>query len=587
MKRGTLTGFVVCFFAFVFSSQIHAQVGAGGQKVLAGSALPIPRLAVPAGSFTITPPPTGCGTDSSGTPTNNLTCGANGSSPYTGEGGATSLTTWCGGSVPGGCHPISGCQEELTAGTWESHTKYYLSADLNCGAASAAIVLTPYTDINLNGHVVTGLVYSNAGPRGWHLFGGEVNCTLTHYPTAFLIHGVTHYAYACLQGSNNHGVYKLGGGDQIKLHHVYGHNGMACAKYVQFDGTIPAPAGGWTEPAIDLYNMTFQSMPAGTTCPREYAGVYSETQPVEYHHIRGDIGATGQANAAQMLVIYGPGTNGTYPNYIHNNYLTCEPFTLSGGNDCRAILIDGAGRSHVQYNDVWPTNNRGTRLRDTFDAEVDHNYYHQVSASAIHSGDNDRYSGEGQVVAQSIHHNTFDLASGGVAILYRSQQGLVSESNRFRCASGGCYGSKLMRVENWARTFNSYPVSVSSTAHSLTEPSGSFLSGGAIKPNSVVSFGGFTNTRNNNIFSISVAMPTTLGISDPTSLLLSETSSAAHFVGMTRAYLYNSIIEPGLTPTVLLHYDLLKPSVILIYCNSGALYKIGNGQLTQRTDSCP
>src|SRR5213079_506649 len=55
-------------------------------------------------AFSITTPATGCGTDANGNPTNNLTCGANGSSPYTGEGGESSLMSWCGGSVPGSCH---------------------------------------------------------------------------------------------------------------------------------------------------------------------------------------------------------------------------------------------------------------------------------------------------------------------------------------------------------------------------------------------------------------------------------------------------------------------------------------------------
>lgn len=585
MKRGTVFSFLLCSVAFLFTSQLEAQTGAGGLRLLSGAALALAHLPVSSSTFAITVQ-TGCGTDSSGNPTNNLTCGANGSSPYTGEGGATSLTTWCGGSVPGQCHAITSCGEELTEGTWESHRKYYLPANLSCGAASLAIILTQYTDVNLNGHTVTGLIYSDAGPHGWHLFGGQVNCTLTGYPTAFPMNGRTHWTYSCLQNSNNRGPYTQGGGDQIKLHHIYGHNGMACAKYMQFDGVIPAPAGGWTEAAINVYNMTFQSVPVGTTCPREYAGVYSETHPVDYHHIRGDVGATGQANAAQLLVVYSIGANGTYPDYIHNNYLTCEPFTLYHGDSCRAILIDGARYTHVQYNDIWPTNNRGTRLRDAFNAEVDHNYYHQVLASAIHTGDNDRNSGQGQVLKQSIHHNTFELA-GGQAILYRAQQGLVSESNKFRCYSGGCFGSKLIRVENFAGHFNSYPVTVSSTSHSVSQPSGSFLSASAIKPGSVIGLGGFTNSRNNNIFPIPAAQPTTLNLSDPTNLLVSEKSTAARHVGMAHAYLYNSIIEPGLTPTVWVNYELLKPTAILTYCNSGTLNKTGNGQLVEQTGSCP
>jgi hypothetical protein len=590
MQKFKLTFLALCVIGSLASSQLFGQKHFNLTQPSNTSLLGSLRFSLSAIASTTLP--TGCGTDSNGSPTTNLTCGANGSSPYVGEGGATSLTAWCGGSVPGECHAITSCSEELTEGTWESHRKYYLPSDLNCGSASSAIILTRYVDINLNNHKVTGLVYSNAGPKGWHLFGGEVSCTLTGYPTTFYVHGVTHWAYACLQASNNGGTYTSGGGDQIRLHHIYGHNGMACAKYIQFDGEIPPPSGGWTEAAIDVYNMTFQSVPVGTSCPREYAGVYSETTPVEYHHIRGDVGGTGPANATQMLVVYGRGTNGTYPNYIHNNYLTCEPASLYKGDSCRPILLDGAIHNHVQYNDVWASNNRGTRLRDAFYTEVDHNYYHQISVAngytglAIHTGDNDINSGQGQVVPQTVHHNTFELA-GGWAFFYRAQQGLVVESNKFLCYSGGCYGSLLMRIQNGARTFNSYPVAVSSTANTVAQTSGSFVLGNAIKAGSVLSFEGFAHTSNNNRFTVSGSTSKTLILSDPNNLLVSETSSTAHYVGLAHAYLYNSSIGPGLTPKVEIYYGLTKPTAFLTYCNSGSLSKSGNGVLQLIAGTCP
>lgn len=586
MHRWRFLLFVLVFISPLMSLRSYPQsfFGSAFAKL---PTLNMPLLSTPLKStFTLATPATGCGTDTNGNPTNNLTCGANGSSPYTGEGGASSLTSWCGGSVPGSCHAVTSCGEELTEGTWESHEKYYLPADLNCGTASIAIILTRYTDVNLNGHKVTGFVYSNAGPKGWHFFGGEVSCTMSKSPTSFLVHGVTHWTYACMEDSNLGGTYVQGGGDQIKLHHVYGQNGMACAKYIQFDGPLAAPSGGWSEPAIDVYNMTFQSVPVGTTCHREYAGVYSETQPVEYHHIRGDIGATGQANAAQMLVVYAPAANGSYPNYIHNNYLTCEPFDLLGGDSCRAILIDGARSGHVQYNDIWVSNNRGTRLRDALNAEVDHNYYHKIIGAAVHTGYNDIYSSTGQVLTQKIHNNTFELA-GGSAFLYGDQQGLISESNKFLCYSGGCSGSFLIRLDNWASTFSGYPVGVSPSANTVTQPSGSFFLGSSIRPGSVVSLGGFSHSGNNSIFTVNTATTKTLTLNDPNNLLVSETSSSARHVGLAHAYLYNSTIGAGLTPKVEIHYDLVKPSAFLSYCNSGTLTKYGNGILLAVTGTCP
>src|SRR5947209_6046102 len=179
MKRWRYSAFAVFLVIALISPCLYAQasLGSGSGKLLTFSA---PLLSTPLNAaFTLATPATGCGTDTNGNPTNNLTCGANGSSPYIGEGGASNLMSWCGGSVPGNCHAITSCGEELAKGTWESHEKYYLPADLNCGSASIAIILTGHTDVNLNGHRVTGFVYSNAGPKGWHLFGGEVSCTMT------------------------------------------------------------------------------------------------------------------------------------------------------------------------------------------------------------------------------------------------------------------------------------------------------------------------------------------------------------------------------------------------------------------------
>ena len=173
----------------------------------------------------------------------------------------------------------------------------------------------------------------------------------------------------------------------------------------------------------------------------------------------------------------------------------------------------------MQYNDIWASNNRGTRLRDAFNAEVDHNYYHKIIGSAIHTGYNDMYSSSGQVLTQKIHNNTFELA-GGSAFLYGEQQGLIMESNKFLCYSGGCSGSFLIRLDNWASPFSGYPVGVAPSTNTVTQPSGSFFLGSSIKPGSVVSLGGFSHSGNNNIFTINAATTKSLTLKDPNNLLL-------------------------------------------------------------------
>src|SRR5579864_622297 len=458
----------------------------------------------------------GCGTDTKDNPTGNLQCGSSGTNAYTGE-NATDLASWCGGRVPGDCKVIRSCNPELSAGKPNLHRKYYLSSDLNCGPSSLALVPQRYADINLNGHTITGGIFLNGGLRGFHFFNGTLNCSIRG---AQLI-APADYAYACLDNENNAGTYvtSVKGGDQIRVHHISGQNSYGCAFFMRFTGKINAPAGGWTEAAIVAYNNTYQSVPVTINCNREHTGIYSETQPIEYYNNRGDVGSNGEANAAQLLEVYGNGGQDPFPNYVHNNYLTCKPFSITNGDTCRLILCDGAHYCHVQYNDIWPSNNRGTRLRDAFHAEVDHNYYHELSTAngfrgaCWHTGDNDIGSGIGQTLSQNIHNNICELGTLTVGIHVTGQQGVTLESNTFLCAAGGCDNVILNETGTGSGSFPGGIV-VDATAQTFTCARCSFTAGGAIKAGSIVAFDGFMNVANNNVYTVRAITPRVMTVSE-------------------------------------------------------------------------
>ena len=475
-----------------------------------------------------------CGTDPNGVPTDNSQCGVKGTNSYAGE-NATDLATWCGGSMPGNCVAITTCNQSLTDGTFSEHSKYYLARNLSCGAASLALQLTRYADINMNGFTITGVVFSNIGVKGWHLFNGTLNCTVQH--PSLIASGM--YSYGCLQDSNNGGTYTMGGGDQIRIHHISGQNSYGCSKFMQLDGDIPAPASGWTEPAVVVYNNTFQSVPVTTSCTREYAGVYSQTQPVEYYNNQGDVGATGPANATQLLVVYSPASNGSYPNYIHNNYLSCETFNVnnseSTGDTCRPVLCDGALSCHVQYNDLWPTNNRGVRLRDAFNAEVDHNYFHSLLNAngyrgvAVHTGDNDIHSAFGQNLNQKVHDNTIELAAGGLGVFVRDQQGITLAANSYTCAQSGCTSARVADVENLPAVGG---FTINQVTKVLSCSTCDFYNGGrAYKTGSSITLAGWANPGNNGTFVVAIGPSSTsatqMVLSDPNNQLVSESGTAA------------------------------------------------------------
>ena len=527
--------------------------------------------------------PHGCGTDLSGNPTDDRQCGALGTNPYNGE-SATDLTTWCGGKIPGSCKVIRSCNPQLASGSFSSHKKYYLPADLNCGASSLAILMASYVDLNLNGHTVTGAVFLNGSLKGFHFFNGVLNCAV-QAPTQL---GPGLYTYGCLANENNAGSYKPGGGDQISIHHISGQNSYGAAWFIRLTGHFITPTGGWTEYAIKVYNNTFQSI-AETTAPRQHAGVYSEDQPIEYFNNLGDCGSTGVVNACQILELYSDGTGSG--SYVHNNKLTCAMFNVPGGDSCRPILVDGSIHAHVQYNDIYPLNNRAIRLRDAFDAEVDHNFVHELisangyNGAGIHAGDNDINSGRGAIVSLNIHNNTFELAANGEGIHVGGQRGLVSLSDIFSCHSNGCPGAHLLVVENWPTNFG-YPVTVDAIAKTVTQSHGNFKRGVAVRPGSVLSFVGFANPGNNRVFTVTAVSPKTLTLTDPTDSLVNETSTTkAGYFGVVEAALYNPIIIGELTAGVKL--DQSAPIETLKYCGARELTVHGTGSIIRLTPPCP
>ena len=536
----------------------------------------------PGPSPTPATPSTGalCGTDSNGVPTGNSQCGARGTSPYSGD-NATDLSSWCGGSVPGSCVAITTCNQSLISGTYSDHAKYYLAGDLNCGGSSLALKLSRYADINLNGFTITGAVFSNMGVKGWHLFNGTINCSVQY--GSQIASGF--YAYGCIQDSNNGGTYTPGGGDQIRIHHISGQNSYGCSKFIQLDGNIPAPAGGWTEPAIVAYNNTFQSVPVTTSCMREYAGVYSETEPVEYYNNQGNVGATGASNATQLLVVYGPGSNGDFPNSIHNNYLSCSTFNVNNamatGDTCRPVLCDGALSCHVQYNDIWATNNRGVRLRDALNAEVDHNYFHGLLTAnsytgvAVHTGDNDVNSSFGQNLNQNIHDNTIELGAGAYGIFLRDQVGVLMANNTYLCAQAGCSNAKIVNIGNLPLMGG---TAIDQITKVLTCSGCDFYNGGrAYKTGSSIRLSGWSNNGNNGTFVVAVGPSSSntkqMVLADPNNVLISESGSAtAGAYPATELIVQSASFNANLVPEA-----LTMPQTTLQECSSLGISVLGGG----------
>jgi len=548
------------------------------------------NTAAASASITVTaPPPTTptttstsgplCGTDSNGVPTNNSQCGWTGTNPYTSEGGATDLASWCGGGVPGNCHAISSCNQSLTAGSFSSHNRYYLSADLNCGSGSQAIPLSSYVDINLNSHTITGYIRADFVARGIHLFNGAINCNVPYGTIA-----------ACIGLISITGDYTQGGGAQLSFHHLNPSNASGSGYAVLVTGVLSPNTTPWTEFPIVFYNNTCVSTPA-LTSQREHACIFSETGPAEiYNNFVHCISTT---NACEQLELYGKDRTSSSVNgsYVHNNYGVADNVELTTlGQSSRTILLDGCYNCRVAFNDLWPTSNRAIRVRDALNAEVDHNHIHGATFVAIHSGDNNVSSGLGVNLNQNIHDNTIELTTGmfygtsvvGNALYMLSQQGVTLSNNTYLCGGSGCAGAIIVNIENAARTFGG-TITVSAASKTITQSTGNFTNTPAVAVGSVLSFTGFANQGNNGTFTVTAVSPTQIVLADPNNQLVNETASSATYAGVASANLYNPNIATGLNPNVVVLQKL--PTVTLGYCGSTALVTSGGGNLVPV--SCP
>ena len=505
-----------------------------------------------------------CGTDSSGVPTENSQCGASGSNSYPVE-NAIDLTSWCGGSVPGACTAITSCQQSLASGSYSTHNKYYLPADLNCGASSLAMTPVSYIDLNLNGHTVTGAIFKNGRITGFHIFNGSLYCNIG-YPSQL---GTSLYAYGCLDLENNSGTFNQGGGDDLLIHHLVPTNVYAGSTTLRLTGGFTPSGGTWTEYPVHAFNLSCTSVPAPTT-PREHSCIYAEIGPDEYYN--NSVHCISSTNACQGLELYSAGASGSY---VHNNYGIADVLDSTTLDEtARLILVDGADNVHVQYNDLYENQSR-VRLRDAFNAEVDHNYIHNVSHFAIHTGDNDINSAFGQDLNQTVHDNTIELAAGGQGLYLVAQQGVLMSNNSFLCAQSGCAGAQVVDIVDYGVTSG---VSINQTTKVLTCANCDFFNGGrAYRTGSSVTLTGWSNAGNNGTFKVAVgpspSATTQMVLSDPNNLLVSEIgTSAATVWATTNLTIQSASFDANLLPTA-----IVRPDSTLRQCSTLGLSISGGG----------
>jgi hypothetical protein len=524
-------------------------------------------------SVTITPPApstavsgTLCGTDSNGVPTDDSQCGASGTNPYSGE-NATDLNSWCGGSLPGICNPIQTCNQSLVSGTYSSHQKYYLTADMNCGASSLALTPASYVDLNLNGHTITGALFENGGLKGFHIFNGTINCNIG-YPSQL---NASSWAYGCLDVENNGVSFTQGGGDDLQVHHLIPTNSYAGSTTLRFTGALKPSGGAWTDYPLKAYNLTCTSVPAPST-PREHACIYSETGPVEYFN--NYVHCTSLTNACQGLEVYSSGPSGSY---IHNNYGLADLLSSTTlGETARLILVDGTSNAHVQYNELY-SNRARLRLRDAFNAEVDHNYIHNSMLVAMHTGDSDINSGWGQNLRQSIHDNTIELAASSRALHVVDQQGVTLSNNSYLCAASGCAGAQIAELDD----SSVIGVAIDQSTKILSCSTCNFYNGGrGYKTGSYVTLSGWNNAGNNGIYLVAAgptaSAPTQMVLADPSNLLTNESGTSSATATTTTVI----TIQSATFATSLLPEAIVQPLTVLQQCSTLGITVSGGGSLS-------
>ena len=403
--------------------------------------------------------------------------------------------------------------------------------------------------------------------------------------------------YGCLDVENVGGTtFTQDSAHKVLFHHIQTTTGNVDpgAYFATITGSAWTPSGGsWAAGFYPISGYNFTTISSnGPSSGRQHAGMWvSGGGPVEYYN--NSMQCLHYSSACEQLEVYGIATNGTY---AHNNHGFCANLDNTANDGCRAILFDDSQNDHAQYNDLWPNSidgstcqpsngstNRGIRLRDAFNAEVDRNYVHCFTDVAIHTGDPDIHSGIGAGLNQNIHDNIIELA-GGSGVLNYEQQGITLNNNTFLCASAGCSGSSLVNLQNFMLNFGGGSVTVNAVAKTITQASGNWQtnnSGSAsptIDVGSQVSLLGFSNAGNNNTFTITAVTATSITVADPNNLLVSETTSSGHWGGVATVTLTGVApgnIGSGLTPKVSLVQNI--PSVTLDYCGTVSLTQTSSG----------
>ncbi len=317
---------------------------------------------------------------------------------------------------------ISSCVGQLNG-----NTSYRVTQNISAATSSAVCLrMAVGTKLDLGTRTVTGRIVMNDLGNGVALFNGTVNCNFVDNG------GDAGCVWFAAEGSAAAG---------IRAHHLTITNQaqFSRALHIDWPSTNPAPAT-----SIRLYNITATVL-TQPLADRSFAlSVIGSNQRVEAYS--NNLTCVASARACQGIMCFG-----NLDCKMHHNQITMTQNTTDETG--RAMLFDGDTLDGEAWNNlINANNNRGLRIRDSFNIRVHHNIFNNITdqsgLATIHLGDPDG-AAVNDLNAQ-VDHNTFN-ANGGQIVFIRGAINAFVENNRVTCTAA-CANSSFAAVRASTRT---------------------------------------------------------------------------------------------------------------------------------------
>ena len=339
------------------------------------------------------------------------------------------------GSKPSCKKMLNECGKELSGGN------YCLAADVSAkpDAGGKCFTFSAGTKLDLQGHTITGRVFSHVDAQGAHIFNGTVTCDYAD----------RNGDAGCVTISASSPPYL---DKPAELHHLTIRN-MAANAVSRGIFVDWKPREQKARFGVRIYNTTISTptcmLEPNTVCIRVNAVRVQSEKAVALglEAFNNDWTCSADTNACQGLELFEVGNS-----HIHHNRITMALNLLPETGraiDCDGDHIPGSKNCEVDQNYIIANNHRAFRVRSSANAHFHDNYV----ANCMNTVSGCVYLYDQGSVPEDygdmrIERNTFEM-NGGVALFLRCGKGAVVRDNVIKGSGERDVTGLFANVTSW------------------------------------------------------------------------------------------------------------------------------------------